>query len=221
MAPPLPTPPQPVPPPQPTPSPAPVLPMPPPPAPAPPKPAPQSPPAPARSLPLPKPPPPAPPSPTSQPNPTPNPAPASNALENTLEKLRALNRQQHAPTARPNPHQGGAPNSGGNPAADNTAELSVADRGRIADHVRPCWTSDPGALDLDKMQALLTVTTDANGVVRQAVVAPADQAKLGEPRFRVFAERAVRAVMSPSCANLPLPRDMLGRINTLTFRFSP
>ncbi|MGH7154373.1 MAG: hypothetical protein ACREF3_10645, partial [Acetobacteraceae bacterium] len=170
--------------------------------------------------PLPVPPPPMP-SQTSQPNPTKNPAPQSDALDNTLEKLRAMTKQTHPPTARYNPAQGGAPRGGGNPLANDTSALSAAQRGAIGDHVRPCWTSDPGALDLDKMQALLTVTTDGSGVVRQADVAPADQGRLGDPRFRAFAERAVRAVMDPSCATLPLPRDMLGKINVLTFRFSP
>ena len=43
----------------------------------------------------------------------------------------------------------------------------------------------------------------------------------GDMRLRVFAERAVRAVLDPHCANLPLPPDMLGKTNVLTFRFSP
>ncbi len=217
--PPPPTPP-PTPPTRPTPTPAEALPLPPPPVPPPPAPAPaQAQPAPpAPPLPLP---PPAPPSPTAQPNPTANPAPASAALENTLEKLRAESRQPHAPQARANPLRGGAPNAGGNPAADDTAALSASQRGAIGEHVRPCWTSDPGALDLDKMQVLLTVTTDASGVVRRAEVAPADQGRLTDPRLRVFAERAVRAVMSSECANLPLPPKMLGKVNVLTFRFRP
>ena len=173
--------------------------------------------------PLPLPPPPAPPSPTAQPNPTVNPAPASPALQNTLEKLRAQARlQARAPTARPNPRQGGAPNSGGDPLANDTSALSASERGAIGDHVRPCWTTDPGALDLDKMQVLLTVTTDASGVVREAVVAPADAGRVAaDPRLRVFSERAVRAVLSPACANLPLPPKLLGKVNVLTFRFRP
>ena len=40
-------------------------------------------------------------------------------------------------------------------------------------------------------------------------------------RLRVFSERAVRAVLDPQCANLPLPQNMLGKTNVLTFRFSP
>ncbi len=33
---------------------------------------------------------------------------------------------------------------------------------------------------------------------------------MADPRFRAFAERAVRAVLDPRCANLPLPKDKLG-----------
>ncbi len=209
--------------PAPTPAPTEALPLPPPPVPPPPAPASpvraQPTPAPARKLPLP---PPVPPSPTAQPNPTANPAPSSAALENTLERLRALARaQQHAPQARANPRPGGVPDAGGSPAADATGALSGAERGAIGEHVRPCWTSDPGAPDLDRMSVLLTVTTDADGVVRRASVATADESRLSNPSLRAFAERAVRAVMSPACANLPLPPRLLGKVNVLTFRFRP
>lgn len=215
------TPPTPSPPPVPSPTPAPDLPLPPPPpAPTPPTPTPAAPAPPLPVPPLPVPPPPVP-SATSQPNPTKNPAAASQELQNTLEKLRAMVHQTQPPTARSNPAQGGAPNGGGNPNGNDTSALTAAQRGTIGDHVRPCWTTDPGALDLDKMQALLTVTTDPSGVVREAEVAAADQGRLSDPRFRAFAERAVRAVMDPSCAALPLPRNMLGKVNVLTFRFSP
>ncbi len=77
-------------------------------------------------------------------------------------------------------------------------------------------------LDLDKMQVLLTVTTDAGGVVRRAVVAQDDAGRVGgDPRLRVFSERAVRAVLDPMCANLPLPPNMLGQTREFTFRFRP
>ena len=176
-------------------------------------------------LPVPPPPTPVPPSPqsaTSQPNPTKNPAPQSNALENTLEKLRSLQRQNQPPKARYNPQSGGAPNGGGNPQSDDTSALSTSQRGAIGDFVRRCWTTDPGMLDLDKMEVLLTVTTDGGGVVRRAVVAPEDAGRIaGNMRLRVFSERAVRAVMDPNCANLPLPPNMLGQVRTFTFRFRP
>jgi hypothetical protein len=174
---------------------------------------------------LPPPPAPVPPAPesaTSQPNATKNPAANSHELDNTLEKLRQLAQQKQPPKARYNPQAGGAPNSGGNPLSNDTEALSSAQRGAIGDHVRACWSTDPGALDLDKMQVLLTVTTDATGVARQAVVAPEDQGRVaGDMRLRVFSERAVRAVLDPHCANLPLPQNMLGKTNVLTFRFSP
>jgi outer membrane biosynthesis protein TonB len=171
--------------------------------------------------PPPAPPPPAPPSTTSQPNPTKNPAPESSALENTLEKLRAMEKQNRPPRALPNPRQGGAPNGGGNPQGNDTAALSAAQRGAIGDHVRACWTYDPGALGVEQMQVLLTVTTDPAGVVRLAEVAGSDAGRLGDPVFRAFAERAMRAVRDPRCADLPLPQNMLGKINVLTFQFKP
>lgn len=152
---------------------------------------------------------------------TKNPAPNSDSVENTLERLRQLAKQSKPPTARPNPRAGGAPNSGGNPLGNDTAALSAAQRGAIGEHVRECWTKDAGALDLEKMRVMLTVTTDGAGTARQAVVAPEDQGKLSDPRFRAFAERAIRAVMDVRCANLPLPKTMMGRNAVLTFRFSP
>jgi neural Wiskott-Aldrich syndrome protein len=215
---PSPTPPVPTPP-QLSPTPTPTAPSPPLP-PAPPQPTPQQ----TQPLPLPPPPaplPPAPPSSTSQPNPTKNPAPQSEALENTLIKLRALQKQTRPPRALPNPLQGGAPNGGGNPLGNDTAALSADERGAIGDHVRACWTYDPGAPGVDQMQVLLTVTTDGSGVARVAMVAPPDVSRLSDPVFRAFAERARRAVLDPRCADLPLPPRLLGKSNELTFRFRP
>ena len=67
-----------------------------------------------------------------------------------------------------------------------------------------CWTTDPGMLDIDKMEVTLTVTTDGDGVVRRAVIAKDDEGRVnGNLRLRVFSERAVRAVMEsaivPNC----------------------
>jgi len=102
------------------------------------------------------------------------------------------------------------------------ADLSAAQRGAIAEYVRHCWSTDPGMLDLDKMDVLLTLTTDGGGVVRRAVVAQEDVRRVsGNMRLRVFAERAVRAVMDPNCANLLLPQSMLGQPRTFTIRFRP
>jgi outer membrane biosynthesis protein TonB len=216
-APPTPTPPRPTPPPEPTPAPTSV----------PPPPAPPTPPIPAPPKvepPLPVPPtlvPPAPPSTTSQPNATKNPAPNSNEFENTIEKLRQQMAQSAPPKARPNPRTGGQPNGGGNPLGNDTAALSADQRGAIGDHVRECWTKDAGALDIEKQRVLLTVTTDPGGIARNAVVAGDDAGRMGDPRFRAFAERAIRAIMDSRCANLPLPNDVLGKVNVLTFHFTP
>ncbi len=152
---------------------------------------------------------------------TKNPATNSSSVENTLEKLRQQLAQTQPPKARSNPRAGGQPNGGGNPSANDTAALSADQRGAIGAHVRECWTKDAGALDIDKQRVLLTVTTDPDGIARKAEVAGADIGRMSDPRFRAFAERARRAILDPQCANLPLPNHVLGKINVLTFRFSP
>jgi hypothetical protein len=151
---------------------------------------------------------------------TKNPVPNSSSVENTLEKLRQQLAQTQPPKNRPNPAAGGKPNSGGNPLGD-TAALTANQRGAIGDHVRECWTKDAGALDIDKQKVLLTVTTDPSGIARDAVVVGDDANRMGDPRFRAFAERAIRAIRDPRCANLPLPNSMLGQIRVFTFQFSP
>jgi neural Wiskott-Aldrich syndrome protein len=216
---PLPAPPSDQPPPEPSPTEAPIIPPPPAP-PAPPKEAPPklvTPPIP----PPPIPPPPAKPSQTAQPNPTQNTASNSSAMEATLLKLRQLQHQTEPPKARPNPRAGGQPDSGGNPASNDTDALSAAQRGAIGAHVQECWTKDSGAQDLDKMSVVLTVVTDPTGMARTAAVADEDRGKMSNPTFQAFADRAVRAVLDVRCATLPLPHQMLGRINSLTFRFRP
>ena len=167
------------------------------------------------------PPPPAPPSRTEQPNPTANPAPDSRELNNTLERLRANQRQTQPPTGRPNPQAATAPQVGGSRQGDITASLSEQQRGAIGDRVRECWTKDAGALDLEKLTVQLIVTYDETGTVRLAEVGDADRGKMSDPRFRAFTERAIRASRDPRCAALPIPRNELGKIGTLTFRFRP
>jgi metal-dependent amidase/aminoacylase/carboxypeptidase family protein len=162
-------------------------------------------------------------SPTTQPHPTTNPTVMSQTVLNTLEKLRSMNLDQKAPTARYNPAQGGAPHGGGNPNnSDATASLTQAQRGAIGDKVRECWTIDSGAEGVQTMSVILKVTTDATGTVRLAQVGAADQGRVyADPVFRAFAERAVRAVLDYRCSALPLPASLEGRPETFTFRFSP
>jgi hypothetical protein len=197
----------------------------PPPPPAPPTPPTASPPLPLPPIPVPPPPVPPPPAPrsiTSQPQATHNPAPDTHELDNTLEKLRALQKQERPPVARANPLRGGAPDYGGSRTGDVTATLSAVQQGAIGDKVRECWDIDRGALGVETMSVQLIVTFDENGTARVAEFGPADSGRVGsDPRFRAFAERARRAVLDPRCANLPIPPSDLGRTGTLTFRFKP
>jgi hypothetical protein len=165
--------------------------------------------------------PPGPPSRTAQPNPSPNTAPDSRELNNTLERLRALQRQTQPPTGRPNPPAAAGPQVGGSRQGDITASLSTQQQGAIGDKVRECWTKDEGQLGIETMSVQLVVTFDETGTARVAEVGDADRGRMGDPRFRAFAERAMRAIRDPRCSALPIPRSELGKIGKLTFRFKP
>lgn len=103
---------------------------------------------------------------------------------------------------------------------NDTAALSADERRVIADHIQGCWSKDTGTTQADKQSVLLTVTTDVSGVVQTAQVAASDMLRVNsDPRLHVQAERAIRALMDPHCAKLPLPSTALGRVNVLTFQF--
>ena len=133
-------------------------------------------------------------------------------MSNTLERLRSLQAQNQPPTARANPLQG---SSGGSPTGTLTDRLSATQRSAISEPVRECWTKDDGAPNLDKMQAMLVVTIDGEGVARRVEIAPEDAGRMSDPRFRAFAERAV---LNPRCSNLPVPHALISGVRT-TFKF--
>ena len=221
--PPIPTPPPPILLPPPTPEAAPTLappPRPAPPTPAPPLPVPP-PPLPPPPVPRPVTPTPTPPSQSSQPHETKNAAPDSRAAENNLDKLMSIMRQRNAPTARYNPQASGAPVLGGSVHGTDNSSLNAQQRGAIGDKVRECWGTDTGAKDYATFSVHLIVTTDAQGVAHEAVIAPGDPAApLGSP-LHAFGERATHAVLSPRCAALPLPGAMLGQVHRFDFIFKP
>jgi neural Wiskott-Aldrich syndrome protein len=152
---------------------------------------------------------------------TKNPVPDSRALLNTLDKLRSLHQQDRAPTARYNPPASGAPAVGGSLRGTDNTSLNAVQRGAIGEQVRECWTRDAGALGAEGFTVHLIVTTDEQGVARQAAIAASDPAApLGSP-LHAFGERAVRAVLSPRCSALPLPDSLRGRIHRFDFVLKP
>jgi hypothetical protein len=87
--------------------------------------------------------------------------------------------------------------------------ISEDQRGAIADHVRACLFASLGVPE--NQRVVFNPTTDANGIARRAEVNRVDIDRMNDPQFRAFADRAVRAVLDPRCAKLPLPASLLGR----------
>jgi hypothetical protein len=122
-----------------------------------------------------------------------------------------------APAASP------AARYGAQPSPDqDTLVLNADQRLAIADHLRDCWTKDANPPDADKMRVMLTVTTDQDGVARKVQVADDDDlAGLDDFSLRDLTERVTLMILNPRCEPLPLPSAALGKVNVLTFPFSP
>jgi len=160
---------------------------------------------------------------TSQPHPSKSATPDTHSFLNTMEKLLAEQPQIKPPTHRYNPSRGGLKGGGGARVGDATSLLTQGEMRQIGAEVRRCYAEDTAAKDYATFAAVITVTIDADGEVRDARLSPADMARAASnPAFRAFAERAEHAVMDPQCAKLPVPETLLGKPSQqLTFQFRP
>lgn len=148
--------------------------------------------------------------------------PDTHSLMATLDSYQADMKQTHAPTARANPRQGGAPNGGGSRHGDITKALTSGQQGRIAASVRRCYTEDTDARNYAQFTARLIVTVDATGEARMVEFDPSTKAKMNsDPSYQALAERARDAVMSPTCSKLPIPNNLLGKTAKIRFVFRP
>ncbi|QCE35472.1 energy transducer TonB [Acetobacteraceae bacterium] len=145
----------------------------------------------------------------------------SHSLLAAIENFKSQEKQKKPPKAHPNPTPGGTTKGGGNPDGDTMA-LTSGEQKAMGASVRRCYEQDTGTRGYQTFQAHLSITTDEEGVVRLVEFEPETQAKMDEdPTYRAFAERARDAVLSPTCAKLPLPQRMLGEEHVFKFLFRP
>lgn len=91
------------------------------------------------------------------------------------------------------------------------------------DHLQRCWTYDASARGIEDFRVKLRLLVDPTGIVRVARVAGPDAKRMErDPAFRALAERAIRAVLDPQCAdNRPLKSDPNGGYREITIEFTP
>lgn len=154
----------------------------------------------------------------TQPNKTTNATPDTHSLLATLEKFRADQPQTHPPKSRANPDQGGSPSRAG----DVTGSLSAGAQKAIGSSVRRCYSEDTEARNYAQFTAHLLVTVDASGEARLVNFKPDTAARMAaDPGYRALAERARDAVLNPTCSHLPIPANLLGKTQQLSFVFRP
>lgn len=91
----------------------------------------------------------------------------------------------------------------------------------IVAHVRGCWRGYVSRLADPRFRARLQVITDESGVVREARLAPEERPLLSQPPFQAFVRAAMRSVLDPDCARLPIPPADLGHRIAFDFEFVP
>lgn len=115
------------------------------------------------------------------------------------------------------------------PPVASTKLLTPHQRAVIGTEVRQCWKVDQvresmsgGPAANCAFYVTIEAETDASGRVVKAEVAPRDRRRVAcDPPLQIFAERAEKALLSPSCSALPLPPSLLGTPRRFTFRFRP
>lgn len=95
-------------------------------------------------------------------------------------------------------------------AIRNTGRLTSEQRQAIARYLQPCWSVLSYSYPIEQPSIGLIITVSPNGETVGVKLAAEDRARLISIQFRVFAERARRAVLDPKCSRLPIPASLLG-----------
>ncbi len=145
----------------------------------------------------------------------------SRSLLATLDEYRSQEKQERPPKALPNQAQGGSPRGGGRPDGD-TGALTSGEQNAIGSSVQRCYQEDTLARNYQNFSARMMVTVDASGEARVVTFLPETRARMAaDPSYRVQAERARDAVLSPTCSRLPVPKRLLGQVRQFRFLFKP
>jgi len=140
-------------------------------------------------------------------------------LQETLQRLSrgAQSEQPDAPDHAAAPPAAAVPTPPSAAAVPLTAEVHSA----VIAHVKACWAAYMHRLGDVHYQARLRVITDEAGVVREVKLAREDLPRLADPSYQAFTQAAIRSVLDPQCAQLPIPAAMQGHKIAFDFVFVP
>lgn len=139
----------------------------------------------------------------------------SHSLLETLDSFRSEQKSASRSSAKKSNHEI-------NTLSNIVGSLTTSEQKAIGAEVRRCYTEDTEAKDYASFVAHLVVTVDATGEARIVQFAPETQARMNtDPSYRALAERARDAILSPTCAKLPIPKKLLGQPRQLKFVFRP
>jgi outer membrane biosynthesis protein TonB len=105
--------------------------------------------------------------------------------------------------------------------SENIADkLSITELDALRQQLQRCWNVPAGALHADELVVAVRVTMGPDAVVRDVKIQ--DESRMTrDPYFRTAAESAKRALYSPACTPLKLPKDRYAEWQTFEITFNP
>lgn len=105
--------------------------------------------------------------------------------------------------------------------SENIADkLSLSELDALRQQLQRCWNVPAGALHADELIVTVQVSMGPDAVVRDVKIY--DESRMHhDPYFRTAAESAKRALFSPACTPLRLPKNRYSEWKTFEITFNP
>lgn len=99
-------------------------------------------------------------------------------------------------------------------------KLTISELDALRQQLQRCWNVPAGALNANELAVVVKVTMGPDAIVRHVEIV--DSARMQrDPYFRTAAESAKRALFSPKCTPLKLPKDRYDQWQTFEITFNP
>lgn len=97
-------------------------------------------------------------------------------------------------------------------------KITISEFEALKRHIQKCWNTPAGLKESHNMIIEVEVSVAKDGNVKSTKII---NDRPSDPQFRAAAESARRAVLSPKCNPLPLPKEKYEQWKSFVFRFDP
>ena len=101
----------------------------------------------------------------------------------------------------------------------SSEKVTISEKDLIRRQFASCWNPPSGSKNIDKLQVLIKLTLDEEGIVLDSKLIGGGD--MNDPFYRSAAERAMRAVRHPSCKKVKVPSKKYDSWKNMTLNFDP